>query len=100
VIFTTAYDQHALEAFETQAVGYLLKPVRQEKLARAIRHAARVGRTAQLLRSPNRSSSGRSARARSAPASASSCALIPVEDIYYFAAGQNTSPCATAAGGT
>ncbi|HEX6573033.1 MAG TPA: response regulator, partial [Steroidobacteraceae bacterium] len=42
VIFTTAYDQYALDAFETQAVGYLLKPVRREKLVRAIRHAARV----------------------------------------------------------
>jgi len=28
VIFTTAYDEHAVEAFEAQAVGYLLKPVR------------------------------------------------------------------------
>src|SRR4030095_8452775 len=41
VIFTTAYDEYALDAFETQAVGYLVKPVRREKLARAIRHAAR-----------------------------------------------------------
>jgi two-component system response regulator AlgR len=42
VIFTTAYDQYAVEAFETEAVGYLLKPVRKEKLAHALRHAARV----------------------------------------------------------
>ena len=39
VIFTTAYDQYAVEAFETEAVGYLLKPVRKEKLAHALRHA-------------------------------------------------------------
>ena len=57
VIFTTAYDEYALEAFETQAVGYLLKPVRKEKLAQALRHAARV--------SPSRSCSG----SRSAPGS-------------------------------
>jgi two-component system response regulator AlgR len=42
VIFTTAYDEYALDAFETQAVGYLLKPVRKEKLARALAHAARI----------------------------------------------------------
>ena len=42
VIFTTAYDQYAVEAFETEAVGYLLKPVRKEKLAHALRHAARI----------------------------------------------------------
>jgi two-component system response regulator AlgR len=35
VIFTTAYDQYAVEAFEAHAVGYLLKPVRQEQLAAA-----------------------------------------------------------------
>ena len=29
VIFTTAYDRYALEAFDSQAVGYLLKPVRR-----------------------------------------------------------------------
>src|SRR5690554_2026474 len=32
VVFTTAYDQYALEAFESQAVGYLLKPVRRDRL--------------------------------------------------------------------
>ncbi|MGB5131917.1 MAG: response regulator, partial [Steroidobacteraceae bacterium] len=32
VIFTTAFDEHALAAFEVQAAGYLMKPVRQEKL--------------------------------------------------------------------
>ena len=42
VIFTTAYDEYALDAFETQAVAYLLKPVRKEKLVRALRHAARL----------------------------------------------------------
>ena len=42
VIFTTAHDEYALAAFETEAVGYLLKPVRREKLARAVEHAARI----------------------------------------------------------
>ena len=32
VIFTTAYEQHALAAFDAQAAGYLLKPVRPERL--------------------------------------------------------------------
>src|SRR5688572_10101278 len=45
VIFTTAYDQYAVEAFETEAVGYLLKPVRKEKLAHALRHAGRTSPT-------------------------------------------------------
>ncbi|MFQ5676151.1 MAG: LytR/AlgR family response regulator transcription factor, partial [bacterium] len=36
VIFTTAYDQYALEAFETLAIDYLLKPIRLERLQRSI----------------------------------------------------------------
>src|SRR4051812_6925005 len=33
VVFATAYDEYAVEAFEAEAIGYLLKPVRKEKLA-------------------------------------------------------------------
>jgi DNA-binding LytR/AlgR family response regulator len=36
VVFTTAYDAHAVAAFEAGAVDYLLKPVRSERLAHAI----------------------------------------------------------------
>ena len=36
VIFTTAFDQYALAAFDAQAVGYLLKPVRPERLREAL----------------------------------------------------------------
>lgn len=36
VIFTTAYDQYAIKAFEVNSVDYLLKPIQPEKLAAAI----------------------------------------------------------------
>lgn len=36
VVFTTAYDSHALEAFDLGAIDYLLKPVTQERLAQAV----------------------------------------------------------------
>lgn len=42
IIFTTAYDSHALAAFETQAIAYLLKPVRQEQLEVAIEKAGKL----------------------------------------------------------
>jgi two-component system response regulator AlgR len=86
VVFTTAYDEHALEAFETQAVGYLLKPVRREKLARAVRHAARVA-SPQLRRLAERSQLGRR-RGQICARSGQRITMIPIEDILYFAAGQ------------
>jgi DNA-binding LytR/AlgR family response regulator len=37
VVFVTAHDEHAVDAFELQAVDYVLKPVRAERLAEAVR---------------------------------------------------------------
>jgi two-component system LytT family response regulator len=36
VVFTTAHDEHALRAFQTSAIDYLLKPIRDDELARAL----------------------------------------------------------------
>ncbi|MCD6064259.1 MAG: response regulator transcription factor [Flavipsychrobacter sp.] len=36
IIFTTAYDQYALDAFKASSVGYLLKPVKKEELKTAL----------------------------------------------------------------
>lgn len=47
VIFTTAYDNHALQAYEVQAIDYLLKPVRRERLALALARAKRIARMKQ-----------------------------------------------------
>ncbi len=51
IIFTTAHDEHALEAFEVAAIDYLLKPIRQERLEEAlarVRGAARANRDEDL----------------------------------------------------
>ena len=47
VVFTTAYDEYALAAFEAHAVDYLLKPVRREHLSKALQASQRLNR-AQL----------------------------------------------------
>jgi len=39
IVFVTAYDQYALQAFEVSALDYLLKPIDEKKLARAIQRA-------------------------------------------------------------
>jgi two-component system, LytTR family, response regulator len=45
VVFTTAYDQYALRAFEVHAVDYLLKPISAERLSEALaRVRERLGR--------------------------------------------------------
>ena len=44
VIFCTAYEEHAIQAFELQAVGYLLKPVRRADLFRAFASSVRLNR--------------------------------------------------------
>ena len=36
IIFTTAYDEHALAAFDANAVGYLLKPIKAERLQQSL----------------------------------------------------------------
>lgn len=43
VIFATGYDQHALAAFEANALAYLLKPVEPERLAQAVNRARKLG---------------------------------------------------------
>jgi two-component system LytT family response regulator len=42
VIFTTAFDQHALRAFEFGALDYLVKPIEPERLREALERAARI----------------------------------------------------------
>jgi two-component system LytT family response regulator/two-component system response regulator LytT len=41
VVFVTAYDQHAIEAFEVNAIDYLLKPVEASRLEQAVQRAKR-----------------------------------------------------------
>jgi two-component system response regulator AlgR len=86
VIFVTAYDEYALRAFDAQAVGYLLKPVRKEKLAHALRHAARISpsrlvKVAESARIEHR-------RDQICARLGEQLRLIPIGDIYYFVADQ------------
>lgn len=84
VIFTTAYDEHALEAFEVNAVDYLLKPIRRERLATALDKAKRL--TARQLREVSRAQDGPSARTHISVHLRGKINLIPVQDIIYFQA--------------
>ena len=46
IVFCTAYDEHALAAFDANAIDYLLKPIRADRLRVAIERAGRFNREA------------------------------------------------------
>lgn len=85
VIFTTAYEQHALEAFEAQASGYLLKPVRRDRLAAALERARRPSR-AQLAGIKDSEAAPR--RAHVSARIRDQVRLIPVNEVICFLAEQ------------
>ncbi|MGC8520608.1 MAG: LytR/AlgR family response regulator transcription factor [Steroidobacteraceae bacterium] len=85
VIFTTAYDQYAVNAFETRAVGYLLKPVRKDKLTAALAQASRLTRP-QLQRLAAVTNAPR--RTHIAVRRREQVRLIPLGEILYFQADQ------------
>ena len=84
VIFVTAHDRHAVEAFELNALDYLLKPVRAERLAAALRKAT-------LGAAPAREPLARAAAAAREYLSVverNRIVLIPVREIIFLRAEQ------------
>ncbi|MEC7120960.1 MAG: LytTR family DNA-binding domain-containing protein [Pseudomonadota bacterium] len=88
VIFVTAFDQHAIDAFRTQAIGYLLKPVSREDLQSALGRANRLNAAQvnhlRVLENP----SAQPLRQHIAARTHRGMELIPIENIYYFLADQ------------
>ncbi|MCP4188952.1 MAG: response regulator transcription factor [Gammaproteobacteria bacterium] len=86
VIFTTAYADHALEAFETHAVDYLLKPVKKERLQKAL-EAAKKPTRAQVEQS-NDVLANIEARQHICARVRGNLVLVKLDDIYFFHAEQ------------
>jgi two-component system response regulator AlgR len=81
VVFVTAHDRHAVEAFELNALDYLLKPVRAERLAAALRKAAAPTRD-QLAKA------AQDAREYLSVAERNRIVLVPVREIIFLRAEQ------------
>jgi two-component system, LytTR family, response regulator AlgR len=86
LVFATAHDEYAVTAFEARAIGYLLKPVRKEKLVAALSHAARL--SAPQLRPLSAAGAGSGCRTHIAARHREGIRLIPVEEVLYFYAEQ------------
>ncbi len=84
VIFTTAYTEHALQAFEAHAVDYLVKPIRKERLIEALEHAARPTR-AQLQ---ELAGSRTEARKHLCARQRGELLLVPIEEVICLQADQ------------
>ena len=82
VVFVTARDEHAVEAFELNALDYLLKPVRASRLATALRKASAAGPPAaeRLERA------GKAGREYFSVNERSRILLVPVSEVIYLKA--------------
>ena len=91
VIFVTAHDRHAVDAFELNALDYLLKPVRAARLAAALRRAIVIGApSAQVLETAAeqvRQTDGRG-HSHFSLAERNRIVLVPVADVVYLKAEQ------------
>ncbi len=86
IIFTTAFSDHALEAFETHAIDYLLKPVKQARLQAAL--DASIRPTRALANRNNDVLPGLEPRQHICARTRGNLVLVPIEKIYYFHAEQ------------
>ena len=107
IVFVTAYDQYALQAFEASAVDYVLKPVQAERLAATCRRlqgllaqrsapagpaaggedAALVERLRQLLGGPGSAAAPASTPLQLIQASVGTAVhMVPVGEVVYFEA--------------
>ncbi|WP_242108960.1 LytR/AlgR family response regulator transcription factor [Luteimonas aquatica] len=108
VVFVTAYDQYAIDAFDRGAIDYLLKPVSRERLAATVRrlrardsHHPDADTLAALLRRLQDALPGRDSATALSWLTASAgkeTRLIMVDDVLYFQADNKYTTVVTAEG--
>lgn len=94
IVFCTAYDEHAIAAFKVNAIDYLLKPVRQDDLEKALHKASRVNKPQlaavrrEMGEEVDEEPNGQKVREYISARSRRGIELIPVADVRYFLADQ------------
>jgi len=82
ILFCTAYDQYALEAFDRHALGYLLKPVKRAALEQAMEHATRLNKAQLTVMEQEEQGGSKHIAAKTHRG----VELIPIENIRFFMA--------------
>ena len=93
IIFTTAYDHYAIEAFQTNGIDYLLKPVEEERLLKAIEKARHFspGIVLEKLLAINRPAEERAYKSRVMVKVGDKIKSVPVEEILVFYSQEKAS---------
>jgi len=86
VIFCTAFDQYALDAFGTNAVGYLLKPVKAEQLLQVLEKAQKLNKIQRVAAQKNSKPKSENQRTHITAKTRRGVELIPLDDVRYFLA--------------
>ena len=86
IIFTTAYDHYAIEAFKTNGIDYLLKPIEEERLQKAIEKAGHfsLGLFIEKLLAMNNPTFEKTYKSRFMVKLGDKIKSVPVEDILLF----------------
>lgn len=84
VVFTTAYDQYAVKAFELNALDYLVKPLREERFAKTIEKVKQ-----ELLEKAKETSTVLSMHRKIFIKDGESCHFIPLTEIHFIESLEN-----------
>ncbi len=88
IVFCTAYDQHALDAFKSHAEGYLLKPIMQQELQQVLDQLTKLTQAQMSNLKQKEDMDNQTQRHQIAAKTYRGVELVPVENIYYFLADQ------------
>jgi DNA-binding LytR/AlgR family response regulator len=86
IIFTTAYDHYAIEAFKTNGIDYILKPIEEERLRKAIEKVKQFSPSIALEKILNiaNTTSGKTYKSRFMVKVGDKIKSIPIEEILAF----------------